>query len=589
MSRYRPWEADMDLFQELQDALASGDMPFYTPASHSIPTCNDLGVDDGSDPDFGIELPSEEEPAPGSTHVDFQHFLTELLFSSPRLPFSELQKRAILSWAKELGARLNRCHEEIKNLVGNPTRKVVSASGNIFDINDIANSIAKDYANLLTRFAMQDCPEDGGEGMSQVFNGGKLLHELPSPPAIRVDGTVTRMLGKSGGWMVYNVLLIIFMDNVSGNISKQWNKHHVIYVMNVNLPWEMLEQEFYVHFMTSSPHCYNRNVAESGIIAWDCRDEEEVMLIPQVLFLAGDNPMQGNLRTPEGMVNTIKEQFSLAMLSGATEKVKTSVSTTGIRDSISLGILNTVIELGKSLHKQRAGTSSKPKSEVREVLEKELTGFLQGRVLEDAINPLLGMKDVNIHLDMPMEILHMILLGVMKYFWGQTVFLLKKANLVSTFQSRLDAIDQDRLNSLAQVMPFVIHDLVLQHVMDGWTSIGELVVLLWHTKIDNTDEYLINASLSAPDQYIYQANLFISKHSKKVKLGSHVIFLYPTTDSRFSVRCIIEVLIHNAFHRSVVHIAIQVLSFSALHPLIHLPCLELSDDKIIVSPDTFTQ
>ncbi|KIN97723.1 hypothetical protein M404DRAFT_32063 [Pisolithus tinctorius Marx 270] len=62
----------VDLFQELQDALASGDMPFYTPASHSIPTCNDLGVDDGSDPDFGIELPSEEEPAPGSTHVDFQ-------------------------------------------------------------------------------------------------------------------------------------------------------------------------------------------------------------------------------------------------------------------------------------------------------------------------------------------------------------------------------------------------------------------------------------------------------------------------------------------------------------------------------------
>jgi hypothetical protein len=32
--------------------------------------------------------------------------------------------------------------------------------------------------------------------------------------------------------------------------------------------------------------------AESGIVTWDCRDEEEVMLIPSGLFLAGDNPMQ---------------------------------------------------------------------------------------------------------------------------------------------------------------------------------------------------------------------------------------------------------------------------------------------------------
>lgn len=59
---------------------------------------------------------------------------------------------------------------------------------------------------------------------------------------------------KSGGRMVYAVRLIIFMDDVSGNISKQWNKHHVIYMSNANLPREMLEQEFYVRFVSSSPH-----------------------------------------------------------------------------------------------------------------------------------------------------------------------------------------------------------------------------------------------------------------------------------------------------------------------------------------------
>lgn len=44
------------------------------------------------------------------------------------------------------------------------------------------------------------------------------------------------------------------MDDVSGNISKQWNKHHAIYVSNANLPREMLEKEFCVRFVTSSPH-----------------------------------------------------------------------------------------------------------------------------------------------------------------------------------------------------------------------------------------------------------------------------------------------------------------------------------------------
>lgn len=59
---------------------------------------------------------------------------------------------------------------------------------------------------------------------------------------------------KSGGRMVYRVPLIIFMDDISGNISKQWNKHIVIYMSNASLPREMLDQEFNVRFVMSSPH-----------------------------------------------------------------------------------------------------------------------------------------------------------------------------------------------------------------------------------------------------------------------------------------------------------------------------------------------
>lgn len=51
---------------------------------------------------------------------------------------------------------------------------------------------------------------------------------------------------KFNGQMVYAVPLIIFMDDVSGNVSKQWSKHHAIYMSNANLPCEMLEKEFFV-------------------------------------------------------------------------------------------------------------------------------------------------------------------------------------------------------------------------------------------------------------------------------------------------------------------------------------------------------
>ncbi|EIW73869.1 hypothetical protein CONPUDRAFT_33137, partial [Coniophora puteana RWD-64-598 SS2] len=120
------------------------------------------------------------------------------------------------------------------------------------------------------------------------------------------------------------------------------------------------------------------------------------------------------------------------------------------------------------------------------------------------------------HTDTPTEVLHTVLLGVVKYFWGQTAWLLNRDHLLERFRSRLDSLSADGLNapnlgadyicrcrggligkhfkSLAQVMPFLIYDLVPKAVLDAWTLIGELVVLIWHTKIDNTKVYTARLS-----------------------------------------------------------------------------------------------
>ncbi|KAG1733336.1 uncharacterized protein EDB91DRAFT_1057515 [Suillus paluster] len=368
--------------------------------------------------------------------------------------------------------------------------------------------------------------------------------------------------------MVYTVPLIIFMDNVSGNISKQWNKHHAIYMSNANLPREMLEKEFFVCFVTSLPHAAPMELmramkqsisdaAMSGVVTRDCKDNEEVLLIPCRLFLAGDNPMQAEECSHAGLncnyfcwtcdIGGTKEfkasgdgysslftvstylnqtltpddvlvQFEMALKSSVMEKIKNSVSSTGIRDSASISIINTLVELGKKLRKHVAGTQAMSEADVTAALEKEFEKLLRGNTVDDTINPLLGMDGLNMHMDKPTEILHTVLLGVVKYFWGQTVFLLEKAKLMDVFQTHLHSVDTDGLNapclgadyichykgslirkhfkSLAQVMPFLIYDLVPSTVLNAWTIIGELVVLIWHTNILNMEAYLVSSYAS---------------------------------------------------------------------------------------------
>ncbi|KAH0825731.1 hypothetical protein J3R83DRAFT_9938 [Lanmaoa asiatica] len=369
------------------------------------------------------------------------------------------------------------------------------------------------------------------------------------------------MHAKANGRMVYTVPLIIFMDDVSRNVSKQWNKYHVVYMSNTSLPCEMLEKEICVRFVTASPHAAPMELmkvmkesicraSESGIEAWDCKGKEEVLLIPYGLFVAGDNPMQaeecshaglqcnyfcqtcdvggmkehkesengynviflpGQARTPEKTAVEISRQIELALESGAGEKVKSATTSSGVRDSTTSAIVNALVELGKKLRKRKAGSATLTEVEVKVRLQKELENWLQGESLKDAINPLLGMKGMNIHMDTPTEVLHTVLLSVMKYFWGQTVFLLKKARLLDKDGLKMPYLNADYIchykgsligkhfKSLAQVMPFLIYDLIPKSVLDGWTAIGELVVLIWHTTISNLRSYLAQLTKAIND------------------------------------------------------------------------------------------
>jgi len=121
------------------------------------------------------------------------------------------------------------------------------------------------------------------------------------------------------------------------------------------------------------------------------------------------------------------------------------------------------------------------------------------------------------HMDTPVEILHTVLLGFVKYFWRDVVH-----NQLGTNTSQKDLL-KTRLNSLdvsglqigqrvaghtlvqyagsltgrdfriiAQIAPFVLYDLVPTASFDAWVSLSNLVPLVWQPEIDDLDEYIVS-------------------------------------------------------------------------------------------------
>ncbi|EGO04434.1 hypothetical protein SERLA73DRAFT_148946 [Serpula lacrymans var. lacrymans S7.3] len=134
--------------------------------------------------------------------------------------------------------------------------------------------------------------------------------------------------------------------------------------------------------------------------------------MPNPLHTKSGGWLCGATWTPQETRNEILQQVDISLKSGGTEKVKNAGTNSGICDSTSASIVQQLLAQCKQLQKREAGKPALPESEVCQRLEQELETLLRGSMLDNNINPLLGMPAVVIHQDTPTEILHTVLLGV---------------------------------------------------------------------------------------------------------------------------------------------------------------------------------
>lgn len=116
------------------------------------------------------------------------------------------------------------------------------------------------------------------------------------------------------------------------------------------------------------------------------------------------------------------------------------------------------------------------------------------------------------HRDTPVEILHVVLLGHVKYFWRDGISRLKD-DQKATLTIRLDSFDVSGLGifllvgltlvkyagsltgrnfrTITQVAPFVLYDLVPPECSKAWVALSHLVPLVWQPYIPNIDEHIV--------------------------------------------------------------------------------------------------
>ncbi|KAI5985257.1 hypothetical protein EDD15DRAFT_2511676 [Pisolithus albus] len=461
-----------------------------------------------------------------------------------------------------------------------------------------ANQLLLSFPHLLQTYREDREPDPRNIiGLIETRGHGVLPWTLTNP-------TIgNRWRARARGHCVLSYMIWLYCDDTSGNTSKKWNKHNSFLFTAAGLPRTMVHKECNIHFLATSNIAPPLEMLDGvvdqleraqmqGIWAWDVTAREMVLIIPGVLAMLSDNPMQSELachiglqgkffcrncwvkgvdlhtaceradgavmdpnrddaassakspsclaksdegsaqedimhrlkgkgwhsetmqdlvdrarrflgtNTPRTRIDTTEKLRSmfLEVTSGLGKvryaKMKTE---TGIKDTYMDVFVERIFKLVKGLH---AGTDKHTEA---------VNAVTQGRPVEQFMSPVWRIKGLDPHQDTPVEILHVILLGFVKYFWRDAMSRLNEVQKAE-LQVRLASFDVTGLGipplaghtlvqyagsltgrdfrAISQAAPFVLHDLVPRPCFEAFLALSALIPLVWKPCIENIEEHL---------------------------------------------------------------------------------------------------
>ncbi|KAH9820635.1 hypothetical protein DFH28DRAFT_1218091 [Melampsora americana] len=305
--------------------------------------------------------------------------------------------------------------------------------------------------------------------------------EIPLPNVWRI---------KAKGKVIRNVPITLYSDDTSGNVSKRWNKHMSYYFTLSALPPGMTNQVFNIHFLATSnkssalelgDHIVDElnALGKDGFTTHDLSLGTDVLVMVLPLCHLGDSPMHAeitNTTNPSITLNPCRictlsvdtliakqdAQYTRAFVGldksddgvKLRDWLKTKTHTYELwnllrnpkkhsefrQKSKDYGIRDTVcvqfVERFQELH-QNPDYSREEVAQMFDDLNKEFGDRL--------FNPFLRLDGFDGHLDTPVEILHVVLLGVVKYLFRDAMDNLSDAALPSVM-ARWKSFDPKGLN-----------------------------------------------------------------------------------------------------------------------------------------------
>ncbi|KAJ7308592.1 hypothetical protein DFH08DRAFT_944451 [Mycena albidolilacea] len=446
-----------------------------------------------------------------------------------------------------------------------------------------------------------------------------VLHDPALPLDPWEQPTVNRWCLKAKGHRVHSVPLWTHCDDTSGNVSKKWNNHNSILFTLAGLPRALTQMLYNIHFIATSNlspplemieavTAMLREARDDGIQVWDCEYNEWILILPWFLAFQGDNPMSSEFASHVGM----KGKFFCRICKAKSDKNNRAPGHAGEIDRLTEFMTagtprsknQTIANLTAQLKRAIDGAPSTVDDMATESGSKDkyFQHFLDK--LQAAASKLRDEQkergtDFDANSDTPVEILHIVLLSVVKYWWRDAVSR-QMSKGKEELKARLLSVDVAGLNTPpvrghtyvqyagSLVALVVLHGLIPDAHYQGWVALCNLAPLMFQPVIEHLPTYLERLKNAVLD-FLTATALWNTQWFNKPKfhlfvhLVEHIrrfgpLILYAT-ESFESFNLVIHLCsIHSTKHAPSVDIAT---AFSHLHVIRHL----VSGGYVLVDED----